>query len=406
MLHRLFALALLGLVMGGLSRSAWAEEEEPSIGGKKLSAWLGQLHEGKTTRERIQGVVAVELIGYSGSKKVVPALIKAMREDKEPTVRARAARAVGRAVGKALEQARAEKKDELPRFDFARDALGTALRTEKVEAVREAAALGLGDLGPDARGVVGSLAQGLKDTHAGTVKASAASLRRMGKDAREAQPELQTILANKKAEVEPRVDAAISLGQIRPDVSSVLPVLKEVLSDTTADLRIRRAVAESLGKLGKEAADATSTLANVLVARESVPELRLAAVMALDQFGGDAKSAIPSLIKAIADPALIKSMGDQARYIRCLALHALGRMGKELDKERKDAVQAILKAADDPNVEVCVSAVESLGSLGIEGLGGELDDVKKKIEIILTREGRKSIREAAQATRDKLRPKK
>jgi hypothetical protein len=228
----------------------------------------------------------------------------------------------------------------------------------------------------------------------------------MGKDAREAQADLLVLLADKKADVEARQDAAICLGQVRPDVSAALPVLKTVLADEKADTRIRKAVAEAVGKLGKEAAEATSTLANLLTARDTQGDLRLAAVGALDQFGPDGKGAIPALVKVVGDAELIKTMGDNARFIRCLGMHALGRMGKELDKERKPAVQAILKASEDPNVEVCVSAIETLGALSAEGLGEARDDVIKKLDTILLREGRKSIREAAQAALDKIKVKK
>jgi HEAT repeat protein len=388
------------LALAGLS--ARAEDDEPSFGGKKLSYWLGLLEQGKDQKDRRRGVIGLEQIGHTGSRKVTPALVKALREDRDAKVRAAAARAAGRVMARAIEKAREDRKDELPRADDVRDALATALRTEREDAVREAAALALGDLGPEARGAVGSLAQGLKDKHPGTVKASAQSLRRLGKDARDAQLELQALLADKKADPESRVDAAHCLGQVRPDLTQALPVLREALADDKGDDRVRKAVAEALAKLGKEGADATSTLAAVLVAKGTSADLRLAAAAALDQFGPDGKAAIPALIKAVGDPALVKAMGDNGRFIRCLAMHALGRMGKELDKDRKDAVAAMLKAAEDTNLDVTVSALETLGSLGPEGLGDEAAGVVKKLDALLQRDGRKSVREAAQSAREKL----
>jgi HEAT repeat protein len=401
--RRCFALLLCALLP---LAPAMAGDDEPTFLDQKLSSWIKLLHEGKDVKSRRRGIIALEQIGYAGSRKVIPALAQAVREDKEPAVRAAAARAVGRTAAKALEQARAEKKDDLPRFDSVRDALGNALRTDKSEAVREAAALALGDLAGDARGMVHALAQALKDKHAGTVKAAAQSLRRMGKDARDAQPELQALLADRTADAEARADAAQSLGQIRPDVSQALPVLREVLADEKADARVRRAAADTLGKIGKEAADATPTLAAVLVAKESSPELRLAAVGALDQFGPDAKAALAALVKAAGDPALLKAAGENARFLRCLAMHALGRMGKDLGKERKAAVAAILDAVEDPNVEVSVSAIETLGALGTEGLADEAGPAVKKLDAVLAREGRRSIRDAAQAARDRILGKK
>jgi HEAT repeat protein len=372
-------------------------EDEPTFADRKLSAWLTDLHEGKDVKTRKRGVLALELIGQERSKKVIPALVKALQEDKDASIRAAAARAVGRSVAKVMDQARADKKEELPRFDNARDALAKALRTEKAETVREAAATALGEIGPDARGAVGSLASALKDKHLPTVKAAATALRRMGKDARDAQDELQTLLGDKKADTEARTDAAVALGQIRPTAIQSLSVMKEVLADAKTEAVIRRAVADALGKMGRDASDATGTLAGVLTAKDSPVDLRLAAVTAIDQFGRDGSAAIPALIKAAV---------DNDRFVRCLAMQVLGRMGRELDTHRKDAVKALLKSADDGNVEVSVAAIESLAALSADGLAGESDEVVKKLDSIIRREGRKSIREAAQIARDKIRPKK
>jgi HEAT repeat protein len=394
------------LLTAGLLLAAWspgrAEEDEPSFNGKKLSYWLDLLEKGKDQKDRRRGIIGLEQIGHQGSRKVTPALVKALREDKDAKVRATAARAVGRVTARAVERARDTKQDDSLRTDPVRDALATALRTEKEDAVREAAALALGDLGPDARGAVGALGQALKDKNAATARAAVQSLRRLGKEARDAQADLQALLADKKADVEARVDAAHCLGQIRPDAAQALPVLREALADEKAEVRLRRAVAEALGKLGKEGADAATTLAAVLAGKDTSSELRLAAAVALDQFGPEGKAAIPALIKATGDPELVRSMGDNARFIRCLAMHALARMGKDLDKDRKAAVAALVKATEDPNVEVCVSALETLGALGADGLAAEAEAVTKKLDAILQREGRKSVREAAQSAREKI----
>ncbi len=369
------------------------------------------MHEGKTPRARQRGVIALEQIGHAGSRKVVPALVKAMREDRDDATRARAARAVGRAVAKAFAQARADKKDELPRFDNARDALSVALRTEKAAVVRAAAAAALGEIGPDARGAVGALALVLKDRDVETVRAAATALRRMGKDAGSAQAELQALLGDTRADMEARTEAAVALGQIKADVPQALPVLRAVLADNKASSKeeaqakaqLRRAVAEALGKWGRDAADASATLGIVLVSREpllsreTLVRLRTAAVTALSQFGPDARPAIGALIKAV---------DDEDRVVRCLAMQTLGKLGKDLDDQRKKAIQAILRATEESNIEVCVSAIETLGVLSADGLAGETETVVKRLDTILRNEGRKAIREAAQAARDKIKPPK
>ncbi len=393
MFRRGLLLAVLIVLVAG--RAGARDDDEPTFLEKKLSYWLKLLEEGKSAKERRRGVLAVEQVGHAGSRKVVPALVKAMREDKDEVVRAAAAQATGRAVAKAFKQARDDKKDELPRFDSTRDALSSVLRTDKAAKVREAAADALGTIGPEARGAVGGLAVALKDKQPAVVRAAATALRRMGKDAREAQPELQTVLGDAKADLEARKESAVALGQISADIPQALPVMRTVLGDAKADDGLRRNVAEALGKWGKDASDASATLGIVLVSKGSSQELRTAAVTALEQFGVDAKAAIPALIKAV---------DDDDRTVRCLALQALSRMGKELEDNRKPAVKAILRATEESNIEVCVSAIESLGKLSADGLGAESPEVVKRLDTILKREGRKAIREAAQAARDKIRP--
>jgi HEAT repeat protein len=395
MLRRGLMVALVILVAG--QGATGRDDDEPTFFDKKLSYWLKQLQEGKDARARRGGLLAVEQIGHARSRKVVPALVKAMREDKDEKVRAAAARAVGRAVAKAFEQARADKKDELPRFDDARDALASTLRTEKADPVREAAAAALGDIGPDARGAVGALAVALKDRHAATVRAAASALRRMGKDAKEAQAELQAVVGNSKEDLDARTEAAVALGLIDADVAQALPVMRKVVGDAKADTKLRKAVAEALGKWGKDAGDASATLGLVLVTKTTPVELRTAAVTALSQFGAEAKEAIPALIRAV---------DDNDNVVRCLAMQTLGQLGRELGDHREKAVKAILKGTEASNIEVAVSAVETLGGLAPDGLGSEVDEVIKRLDAILKREGRKALREAAQAARDKIRPPK
>ena len=370
------------------------DDEEPTFLDKKLSHWLDQLANGKETKDRLRGLVAVEQIGHEGSRKVVPALAKAMREDREEQVRARAARAVGRSVARALKQARDDKKETLPRFDDARDELIVALRTDKSDAVKEAAAVAIGDVASDFRGAVGALALALKDKNAATVTAAATALRRMGKDAREAEPELLALAGNKDADLTARVESVVALGTIRADVPADLPTLRAVLADPKNDLRLRKAAAETLGKWGKESADAAPTLAAVLLEKESKVELRLAAVNAIMHVGPDASKAVPALIAAVA---------DEDRFVRCLALQTIVKMGEVLEDQRKPAVKAMLKATEDSIIEVAVTAVESLGALSqVGGLADLKADVLKRLSDIDKRDGRKALREASANARAKI----
>ncbi len=380
--------------------AAWparADDDEPEFAGKKYSEWERMLTEGKTPAERRRGMIGVEQIGYSRTRKAVPALVKSLQNDKDEGVRTAAARAVGRAVAKAFADAREDKADELPRLDDARNALVGAMRVEKVDAIREAAARALGDIGPDGRAAAGALGTALKDKSPAVVRAAAASLIRMAKDAKDAQAELQVLVGDAKGDLEARVDAAVTLGILRHEVPAAVRSLKAALAEGANDVKLRRAAAESLGKLGKEAGEAAETLGVVLTGEKTPDGLRLAAMTALEQLGNEAKPAIPALIKAIT---------DSERVIRCLAMQCLGRMGRDLTTQRKEAVVAVLKAVDDLNVEVRVAALETLGAMAEEGLAGEADRAVEAINRILRREARKELLAAAKAALDKIRPKK
>jgi HEAT repeat protein len=401
--------ALLPLVLP--VPGARGEDDEPELLGRKLSVWLRQLEEDKEAKQRVRAVVAIDTIGARKSRKIIPALTRALREDKDESVREKAALALGRSVAAILAAARADASEELPKIDTPRDALAAVLRTDSSDKVREAAARALETIGPDARGAVGVLALALKDENTAIVLAAVDALRRMGKDAREAQPELQTLLANSKAEASARTAAAFTLGTFGTGAREALPTFKEVLLDRTAPLAVRKQVGESIGKLGRDGAEAAPLLGAVLLEkelrekaladkdtpeREAARQLRLMAVTVLDQMGPDGKAALPALIQGARDREL---------FVRCLALHAIGRLGKEIEPQRKQAVAVVKENLEESTVEARLAAIEALGALGADGLHTETTEVVKQLKQIAERDSRKTIREAAQAAVNKILPK-
>jgi HEAT repeat protein len=264
-----------------------AQDDDPAFRGRKLSEWiellrgenqepvraLALLATGVTgepavsaalARSRRAGLVGVELIGPGKSRKVLPAIVAALRDDPNELVREGAANALGRLAPKCL--------DKGLRFVDAREALVAALRTDRSGVVRQAAAVALGQLakltlkelakveapiraGYQLDSAVPVLAAALKDSHTGTSNAAAETLRQLGKDAAEAVPELQQVVRDRKADLLTRLPATQSLGLIgSPEALPALPVLKEALADDKAPVEVRQAAAESIGKLGKEAA--------------------------------------------------------------------------------------------------------------------------------------------------------
>jgi HEAT repeat protein len=369
-------------------------DDEPMAGGKKLSAWLRLLRD-KDPAERRRAVVAIELIGATNSSKVTPALMDTLRSDKAAEVRRAAALGLGRTTSKLIAEARAEETDP-PKVDDVRDVLATGLKDDKADSVREACASALGDLGEESRKAVALLAATLKDKHAGTQLAAADALRRIGRDAREAVADLQTLVGDKKAPKDARTQATLALGQIGSDATAALPTLKVVLGDAKSPPELRKAVAQSLGRMGQDASDAADILGAVLIEKNCPRDLRLAAVTTLDGFGGEARVALPALIKA---------MQDKDRYVQCLAMHAVGQLGKDLEDHRKNAVAALLRNLESSSLEVRISSVDTLGVLGADNLGGDTDGAIKKLDQMIKNDGIKAVREAAQAARDKIRPK-
>lgn len=378
------ALALLFALLA-FAAAGRAEEDEPAFRGKKLTDWLTMLRQDKEVKRRRAALFAVEQIGPAKSRQVLPAVVTALREDPAEQVREAAARALGRIILKAIAR-RDDKSGEPPRLDQVRDALAAALRTDKSGGVREAAATALGHLGEEARAVVGVLALALQDKHPGARAAAAQSLRKLGKEAREAVPELQQVVKDKKAEAMTRAQAALALGRVgAPDALAAVPALKDVLGDAKAPADVRKAAAEALGELGKDAADAAPALGAALTAKGSDLPLRRAAAAALDGLGADAKPALPALTLALK---------DEDRFVRCQAMHAIGRIGKELAPGNKEVVIGLLRCLDDSVIEVRVAAVETFGALGAEGLGPDTKAVLDRLADA-ARDSNKAVREAA-----------
>jgi HEAT repeat protein len=365
------------------SGAARGEDEDPALRGKKLSEWIDLLQNGKTLGERRAGLLAVQLIGPRKSRKVTSALIAALRENSEESIRAGAARALGDIAGKARDE------DDIPLTKI-RDALALSLRSDKTPAVRRAAARALGDMKGGAIGAIDVLALALKDADAGTRTEAASSLHRLGRNADEALSDLQAALKNNKLERLTRLYCAQALGRIAS--AEAVPALKDILADAKADSELRRACAEALGQLGPKAADAVPALAAVVTAKDSEVGLRRAAAEALDRMGAEARPALPALRMALK---------DEDQFVRSLSLHTISQMGHDLGDERKSTILGILTAMDDNVLEVRVTAIEALGNLGMDGIGDQSKAVVERLTAA-TRDPQKAVSEAAKVALKKL----
>jgi HEAT repeat protein len=343
-------------------------DDEPVLQGKKVSEWVKALQGDTDVKVRRVAVYALQYFGVNQHQRTVTPLITAMREDTSEEVRESAAAALGSLSAKA-------RKDMVPgyRVEAVRDALAAALRGDKAGRVREAAATSLGRLENDAAGAVGPLAAALKDSHAGTRAAAAETLRRLGPDAADALGKLQEVMQDATADRATRMGCALAIGRIgAPKAVPAVPSLQAVLTDAKAPADLRKAAAESLALLGKDASAAVGALAEVLIAPASEVPLRRAAAAALDSMGAEASPALPALVKSLDDRT-------QDRFVRCQVMHALGQCGKVLGDQQKAVVTAILRCLDDSVLEVRLAAIETLGALGADGLGGDRKAVIERL---------------------------
>jgi HEAT repeat protein len=385
-----WTLAVPALLVLALHAPARADDDDPTFQGKKLTEWLQMLQSDAKPERRRVAVFAVEQIGPRRSKKVLPALVMALRDDTEEQVRERAAGALGRIADKVVNST--ESSDSFP-FDALRDGLSTALRGDKSSRVRETAATSLGRLKGKAVGAVGALAAALKDTNPGTRTAAADSLRRLGPDAQEALPDLQQVLQDKTSDRLTRVQCALAIGRIgAPDALPALPALQAVLGDAKAPAEVRKASAEALAQLGKDAAPAAAALGQALTTPGTDLTIRREAAVALDAIGPDGKAALPALIQAFK---------DEDKFVRSHAMHAISRYGKDLGPEGKAAITGLLRGLDDDVLIVRVAAIETLGELGAEGLGADLKAVTDRLTDA-TRDTQKAVSEAATAALKKI----
>jgi HEAT repeat protein len=211
-----------------------------------------------------------------------------------------------------------------------------------------------------------------------------------------ALPELELLVKDQKADHLGRAQAALAIGQIgAPEALPAVGTLSGVAADAKAPADVRKTAVEALGRMGADAGAAAGQLGNLLASATTPPEVRRAAVEALDRFGAAAKPALPTLKKAV---------GDNDKFIRVIAMHALGRMGPDLGGEVKDVVVVLLPHLNDQILEVRVAAIQALGAIGREALGEDLKKVANRLSAQAD-DSRAAVRDAANAALARLKGK-
>lgn len=317
--------------------------------------------------------------------RAVPAVSRVLRESENWEIR--------RAALVILEMMGDEAKGVVP-------TLIDTLRDKDAE-LRDRGIRILGKLGAHAAAAAPALVEALRDDEEVVRDAAARVLAGLGKEARPALPALikgvqagdlaildgaSRVLAHMGAEASPAVPALIeslakvdertatavikALGGIGPEAGQAAPELVRILENNRAGWGIRQAAASALGRT--RGPGALEALEEALL-DDSVEAVRFAAASALGTFGGEA---VPPLTKALISPD---------RGVRKQAALALSALGKEAEPALPDLTNALLD--QDAFVRAGVAdALVGLGGTAVPALVNALERDDLRIPALLVLE--------------------
>jgi HEAT repeat protein len=185
-------------------------------------------------------------------------------------------------------------------------------------AIREEAALSLGELGIDAKSAIPALIDALGDSDTMVRVAAVRALGGMGDEGIKAIPALIEVMKND--EVYLREQAAFALSNIATEPKEINVVIKaytELLKDDTALLR--RIAAQMIGGYGASAKKAVPDLIEAL--KDENSSVRKAVAYALGEIGPDASDAVPALLDLY--------LNDELEKVRKAAFWAINKINAD-----------------------------------------------------------------------------
>jgi len=335
--------------------SAVAQNTDPEVNGKTMSAWIRDLQSEQNARLRR---VAVASLGELATAKrndpaiargVATAVGKALRNDSAVTVRAQAVEVLGQVAEIVLEE-----KNNDP-TSVAID-LAESLRVEKELDIKRKVASLLGRFRKFGKPGVAPLTECLKDADAGLRQAAADALGRIGDEARPAVNELLKLLADKEKKV--RAATAFALGRVDADDVNKVAVTIAPLLKSEPEAEVRQELATTLGLLNDRTAPTFAALAGGLTDKEL--EVRRRSAQALLRLQTAAKGIEAELKKAVVADADVRVRMDCLRVL----VGAFGDDAKELIPFLTGRLDAVV----EKEYEVRVAVAEELGGLGLDGV--------------------------------------
>jgi len=192
-------------------------------------------------------------------------------------------------------------------------ALAAALKDEDA-AVRLKAVASLFELNEQATAqrpvVLPSLIEALRDKNEEVQAGAAILIGKFGQDAREAVPDLMTLL--KAAHVKARQNATYALAVIGPDARPALPIFLD-LAKNDADVGVRTNALLAIGRIGPEASSAVPFLIENIQSEDVARQW--GAALALYHIGPDARAAIPALTKLLERDSLDQQVRQAATTV-------------------------------------------------------------------------------------------
>jgi HEAT repeat protein len=345
-----------------------------------------------------------------GSRPARKALVAALG-DRDPEVRLRAARALGRVGAGADDLARAPLLGALRDPDrgvreAARDALARAGRPDDSEvpalrkllkdrytAARRYAVDALGELGPAAAPAVPDLAERAAEDLVAEVRRKAVeALARVGPQRKEAVGAFRRALGDDDVGVCRRAARALAGGK-EGSVAGLLEALGH------ADEEVRRTAEEALGKVKFEKADVPA-LAKALGSPR--PGVRRRALEALGSLGADAEGAVPALCRLLkGTPA---ERGQALKVLRGMGRAAwragphLAALLEDKDVDLRLEVSEVLARTGAPEAEQAVPVlVKMLKPETLDEVEGPAQARREKVRRALVRVGKPAVKPLADA---------